>query len=62
MKPGNTWVEKPGLSGVSGLFPESPGFTMKTLNHKLYISSIVHLSLSYLFTYLDGASEGPTRD
>jgi hypothetical protein len=41
MKPGNSGVEKPelsGLFGVFGLFPEVSGFILLTLNHK-----VVHL-------------------
>jgi hypothetical protein len=53
VKPGNSGVEKPGLSGlsgVSGLFPEYPGFTLKTLIHKccaspLLITSYFHILL-----------------
>jgi hypothetical protein len=53
VKPGNSGVEKPGLSrisGVFGLFPEYPGFTLKTLSHKcsaspLLITSHFHILL-----------------
>jgi hypothetical protein len=61
MKPGNSGLKKPGLSGLH-FFPESPEFILKTLNHKLGISSMIPLSLPYLFTYPNGASEGLTQD
>jgi hypothetical protein len=41
VRPENSGVEKPGLSGLPGvseLFPEYPGFTLKTLIHKCYAS------------------------
>jgi hypothetical protein len=60
-KPGNSGVEGPGfsgLSGVSGLFPEVSGVHIENPNSQvLCISSIDHLSLPYPFTYPENESE-----
>jgi hypothetical protein len=65
MKPRNSGVENPNspdFPECPDFFSESPGFILQTLNHKLCISSMDHISLPYLFIYPDGASEGPTQD
>jgi hypothetical protein len=66
MKPGNSGVGKPGLSGLSGVSEFFPGVSgVHPANPKitkLCISSMAHLSLPYPFTYPDGESEGPSRD
>jgi hypothetical protein len=65
-KPGNSGVEKPGLSGlsgVSGLFLGVSGVHTENPNSQvLCISSIDHLSFPYPSTYPDGESECSSRD
>jgi hypothetical protein len=66
MKPRNSEVEKPrlsGLSGVSGFFPGVSGVHPANPKiTKLCISSVAHLSLPYPFMYPDGESKGLSRD